>query len=109
MSCHQSEFSFKACLFPSDKLRRRIKKISKNRTTRKINVALKERPVPILRTLIVTSMHFYADLLSEKYENKLKSAGLSECVLAFRGLRKSNIDFAHEAFQQIKAMGSVVL
>ncbi|AYV14946.1 antiviral reverse transcriptase Drt2 [Shewanella algae] len=81
------------------------KKISKNRTTRKINVALKERPIAYSSHIDSHIYAFYADLLSEKYENKLKSAGLSECVLAFRGLRKSNIDFAHEAFQQIKAMG----
>ena len=44
---------------------------------------------------------YYAKLLSEFYEKALAERGLSSCVLAFRPLGKSNIDFAAEAFGEI--------
>ncbi|RUO48429.1 antiviral reverse transcriptase Drt2 [Pseudidiomarina donghaiensis] len=48
---------------------------------------------------------YYASLLAEAYERKLASLGLSECVLAFRKLGKSNIEFARDAFTEISNMG----
>ena len=48
---------------------------------------------------------FYASHLAEAYERKLESLGLSECVLAFRKLGKSNIEFANDAFSEISAAG----
>src|SRR5690606_17089470 len=48
---------------------------------------------------------FYANQLAEAYERKLASLELSECVLAFRKLRKSNIEFARDAFTEISNMG----
>ncbi|CAI2295810.1 antiviral reverse transcriptase Drt2 [Vibrio parahaemolyticus] len=81
------------------------KKISKNKDTRKIDVAVKERPIAYSSHMDSHIYAFYANLLSKKYEAKLKSAGLAESILAFRGLGKSNVDFAFEAFEQIKVMG----
>lgn len=81
------------------------KKISKNKHTREIDVAVKERPIAYSAHMDSHIYAFYASLLSKKYENQLQSAGLTECVLAFRGLGKSNIDFAFNAFEKIKAMG----
>jgi RNA-directed DNA polymerase len=45
-------------------------------------------------------------VLGELYETKLVAAGLSSCVLAFRALGKSNIDFALEAFSEISSRPS---
>lgn len=81
------------------------KKISKNKKTRKIDIAVKERPIAYSAHVDSHIYAYYANLLSRKYESRLKSAGLSDCILAFRGLGKSNIDFAFEAFEQIKKMG----
>ncbi|MBY7860723.1 reverse transcriptase/maturase family protein [Vibrio fluvialis] len=81
------------------------KKISKNKDTQKIDVAVKERPIAYSSHMDSHIYAFYAAILSRKYEEKLKLAGLTECILAFRGLGKSNIDFAFEAFEQIKIMG----
>nr|WP_305067767.1 antiviral reverse transcriptase Drt2 [Luteimonas sp. RC10] len=44
---------------------------------------------------------YYNFLLSELYEQALKIAGLDECVIAFRSLGKSNVEFAKEAFDWI--------
>lgn len=80
-------------------------KISKDKTTRKIEITLKERPIAYSAHMDSHIYAFYANLLNKKYEAQLKSAGLSDSILAFRGLGKSNIDFAFEAFEQIKLMG----
>ena len=45
---------------------------------------------------------YYTALLSSHYEQKLKEYGISDCVLAFRPLGKTNIDFANDAFLEIK-------
>lgn len=44
---------------------------------------------------------YYNFLLSDLYEQALKDAGLNECVIAFRSLGKSNVEFAKEAFDWI--------
>lgn len=41
---------------------------------------------------------YYNFVLMEYYEAQLKARGLTECVIAFRALGKSNVDFAQEAF-----------
>lgn len=48
---------------------------------------------------------YYCDLLSKSYEDALRVRGLDECVLAFRRLGLSNIEFAKKAFDVIKGMG----
>ena len=50
---------------------------------------------------------YYATLLSEKYEQILQQKKLHANVLAFRKLdKKCNIDFAYQAFEDIKKMGA---
>ncbi|MEN5264418.1 antiviral reverse transcriptase Drt2 [Stenotrophomonas sp. TWI587] len=46
---------------------------------------------------------YYNYLLSEKYEGEVSAAGLSDAVIAFRSLAKSNVDLANDAFQWIAA------
>ena len=49
---------------------------------------------------------YYAELLSNKYEEKIHALGLHENVLAFRKLDgKNNIHFANDAFESIKNLG----
>ncbi|GGB01988.1 antiviral reverse transcriptase Drt2 [Agarivorans gilvus] len=81
------------------------KKINRDKNTKKIDYATKERPIAYSSHVDSHIYAYYASLLSELYEQRLRSSGLDKNVLAFRGLGKSNIDFAFEAFQQIKAMG----
>lgn len=50
---------------------------------------------------------YYCEKLSELYERYLKDCSYESSVLAFRKLNKSNIDFAADAFSEIKAMGNV--
>ncbi len=45
---------------------------------------------------------YYSRILLEKYEDFLEEKGISDCVLAFRSLKKSNIEFAKEAFDEIR-------
>lgn len=44
---------------------------------------------------------YYCELLSQLYEAEIKARGLTDAVLAFRPLGKSNIDFAKDAFDEI--------
>ena len=46
-----------------------------------------------------------AEILGQQYEDELKNRGIESCVLAFRALSKSNIDFAAQAFNEIRIRG----
>lgn len=81
------------------------KKISKDKTSSRIDVTYKERPIAYSSHVDSHIYAYYAEIISAKYEEKLKELDLCDCVLAFRGLGKSNIEFAHQAFEQIKNMG----
>lgn len=48
---------------------------------------------------------YYAHLLGEKYESVIAEDRINECVLAYRKLGKSNIHFAKESYDYIKACG----
>lgn len=48
---------------------------------------------------------FYSHLLSESYEAEIARCDLDDSILAFRSLNKSNIDFANDAFEEIKRRG----
>lgn len=81
------------------------KKIIKDKATGKITVETKKRAIAYSSHVDSHVYAYYAGILSDKYERMLKNSGLTDNVLAFRGLGKSNIDFAFEAFEQIKNMG----
>ncbi|MFA0570650.1 hypothetical protein [Vibrio gallaecicus] len=51
---------------------------------------------------------YYSKLLNLEYEKKVRSNGLHDSILAFRSLGKSNIDFAFDAFNEIKKQVNVV-
>lgn len=67
----------------------------------------KRKVIPKLRQIAYASHRdshiysYYSYLLSMAYEKNLAAVPFSECVLAYRKLGKSNIDFANEAFFEI--------
>lgn len=48
---------------------------------------------------------YYSQLIGREYERYVASAGLSESVIGYRALGKSNVDLAAEAFDQIERFG----
>ena len=71
----------------------------------KLKKKLKKRPIAYASHMDSHIYAYYAYLLNIKYEDLLNKYGLSDSVLAFRALGKSNIDFAAEAFEYIKLYG----
>ncbi|MEX0943614.1 MAG: antiviral reverse transcriptase Drt2 [Pseudomonadales bacterium] len=65
----------------------------------------KKRPISFAAHVDSHIYSYYCSLLTQPYESLLAKFGLGESILAFRKLGKSNIDFAFDAFQAIKAMG----
>lgn len=78
------------------------KKIYKDQNGR-IKDILKSRPIAYASHLDSHIYSYYGKMLAQAYEQVLVEKGLSDCVLAFRSLGKSNIDFANEAFQEIES------
>ncbi|WP_036968355.1 antiviral reverse transcriptase Drt2 [Providencia alcalifaciens] len=81
-------------------------KIQKDKGTNSINKMLKERPIAYSSHIDSHIYSYYASILDELYENELQTYNITKNILAFRALNKSNIEFAHEAFQEIKKIGS---
>ncbi len=82
-----------------------ISKKLKRNADGKLKPEPKIRPISYAAHADSQIYSFYANQLAEAYERKLASLELSECVLAFRKLRKSNIEFARDAFTEISNMG----
>ncbi|RUO66965.1 antiviral reverse transcriptase Drt2 [Idiomarina ramblicola] len=82
-----------------------ISKKLKRNSDGKLKPEPKIRPISYAAHADSQIYSFYANQLAEAYERKLASLELSECVLAFRKLRKSNIEFARDAFTEISNMG----
>lgn len=68
----------------------------------------KNRPISFASHVDSHIYSYYASLLSVPYEQMLVAGGVSDSVLAFRSLGKSNIDFANEAFETVKQMGECI-
>lgn len=79
------------------------KKIKHDKITGEFKKKTKRRPIAYASHLDSHIYSYYAKNLSALYEKFLIEAGISDCVLAFRPLGKSNIDFAAEAFSYISA------
>lgn len=66
----------------------------------------KPRPISYSAHLDSHIYSYYCFILSQLYEKELVRHGLHTSVLAFRSIDgKSNIDFAHDAFCEIKSKG----
>jgi RNA-directed DNA polymerase len=81
-------------------------KLSKKKGSNTIKRQLKPREIACAAHLDSHIYAYYGHVLGELYEEQVGAAGLSSCVLAFRVLGKSNIDFALEAFSEIAARPS---
>lgn len=81
-------------------------KIKQDKGTSSINKILKERPIAYSSHVDSHIYSYYAAILSEFYEKELQLHNVNKNVLAFRTLNKSNIDFAYEAFREIKIRGN---
>jgi RNA-directed DNA polymerase len=77
-------------------------KVKRNKATKKLEPKTKSREISYASHLDSHIYSYYANKLSRAYEASLIQAGIQDCVLAFRPLGKSNIQFAAEAFQEIK-------
>ncbi|EPO5342827.1 antiviral reverse transcriptase Drt2 [Klebsiella oxytoca] len=80
-------------------------KVQKDKGTNAINKTVKERPIAYSSHVDSHIYSYYASILEKVYEEELKKHRISGNVLAFRALGKSNIEFAYEAFQEIKIRG----
>lgn len=78
------------------------KKVKRNKTTKKLEQKTKSREISYASHLDSHIYSYYAYKLSQIYESSLSKANIQDCVLAFRPLGKSNIQFAKEAFDEIR-------
>jgi RNA-directed DNA polymerase len=86
----------------------RYKKTDSSSTNEKVKrtVENKERPIMYAGHFDSFIYSWYSTLLTAKYESKIKENGIYECVLAYVEKSKSNIDFAYEAFTEVKTRGN---
>ncbi|MDP2243600.1 antiviral reverse transcriptase Drt2 [Pseudomonas sp.] len=67
---------------------------------------LKERPISYAAHVDSHIYSYYCELLNQAYEDHLAKVPWSSAILAFRALKKSNIDFARDAFLDIAVRDS---
>jgi RNA-directed DNA polymerase len=82
------------------------KKLKHDKPTGTLQVKVKNRPIAYAAHLDAHIYSYYAHMLSALYEETLKKCDVSDSVLAFRSLGKSNIEFAAAAFGEIKSRGN---
>lgn len=78
-------------------------KWTRNTQTGQLERKKKDRPIRYAAHLDSHIYAYYAYSLGQLYESLLNKLGLSDTVLAFRPLGKSNIEFALRAFSDIQA------
>lgn len=83
-------------------------KIKYDKATSQLNSSTKDRPISYAAHSDSQIFSYYCDVLSALYEAEIKVSGLTDAVLAFRSRGKSNIDFAKEAFDEIRSRGECV-
>jgi RNA-directed DNA polymerase len=81
-------------------------KIKENDAGKGFELITKPRPIAYAAHMDSHIYSYYAKQLSDNYEARLEESGINESVLAFRSLDKSNIEFAHDAFQSIQSKGN---
>lgn len=93
----------KHSFFPFINFSVRTFKVKRDKITNKIHRVAKDRPIAYASHVDSHIYAYYAHNLSKSYEEAVKKRGLSNCVLAFRPLGKSNVEFARDAFEKIEA------
>ena len=102
-----SELVAKHAFYPLIQYIVKTDKIKFDKVTSKIiKSPTKERPISYASHIDSHIYAYYAKILSYHYEQKIKLHGLSDSILAFRALKRSNIDFALEAFKDIEKYGN---
>lgn len=81
-------------------------KVFEDPTTSKLIKKSKQRAISYSSHMDSHIYSFYADVLSEQYEKELLKFDLTNEILAFRATGKSNVDFAANAFSEIKKRGA---
>lgn len=84
-------------------------KIYLDKSTNKIEKKTKDRDIAYSSHIDSHIYSYYASILDKFYENNVSNHGLNENILAFRTLGKSNINFAYDAFEDIKNIGDCVV
>jgi len=79
------------------------KKLKRDEATGKLVPKIKQRPISYAAHVDSHIYSYYTCVLSDLYEKALLENNISECVLAFRSLGKSNIEFAFDAFNEIRS------
>jgi RNA-directed DNA polymerase len=82
------------------------KKIKQDKKTKKIEIKYKQRPIAYAAHVDSHIYAYYSNVLTTLYEKELNNRKIGDSILAFRTLGKSNIEFAHEAFNEIKNFGN---
>lgn len=82
------------------------KKIKRNKSTGRLDMKVKDRPIAYAAHLDSQIYSYYSHLLAIEYEKRLDERGVADCVLAFRSLEKNNIHFAKDAFDEIRNRGA---
>jgi RNA-directed DNA polymerase len=85
--------------FISFKLTRRRYAVSNNTAI----VKTKERPLAVPSHTDGYIFAYYAKILSDHYENWIRRARISECILAYRSGIGTNIEFSNSAFDEVAA------
>jgi len=80
-------------------------KARRDAASRTITKVTKDRPIRYAAHVDAHIFSYYAYGLGMQYEHELKTRGLGDCVLAFRKLNASNIDFAAQAFDVVRRLG----
>jgi RNA-directed DNA polymerase len=83
-------------------------KIKYNQASDKLESHLKNRPISYAAHGDSQIFGYYCELLNTRYEALIEALGVSKSVLAFRALGKSNIQFAKDAFDEIRSRGDCV-
>jgi RNA-directed DNA polymerase len=76
-------------------------KTTRDPKTKKIQRKKKKREISYACHVDSHIYSYYSWLLMRRYEQEISAKQLAQCVLAFRSLGKSNIDFAYDAFEEI--------
>jgi RNA-directed DNA polymerase len=83
-------------------------KIKYDKSSDQLISTLKDRPISYAAHSDSQIFSYYCEMLSVLYEAEIEARGLSDAVLAFRSLGKNNIDFAKNAFDEIRSRGNCV-
>ncbi len=84
-------------------------KVQRNTSRRTITKVSKDRPIRYAAHVDAHIFSYYAHEIGLKYEQEITAKGLGQCILAFRKLEASNIEFAGRAFDVVRRLGNCIV